>query len=355
MQRILIDIAVFLLFMTVLATGAATIPEAASGLSVVATAALTGPAEAAAAPGPAGAATGDIAYQSVATEHFRIRYKGQDDRLARRIAAAAEEIREKIITHVGYDPRGETLIFLAPSLEEFQRLQPGAKKMPLWAAAVAYPELNLIIIRSPRAIKDGRLDYHQVLAHEFTHIVLGRALAPRPVPTFLAEGIAMYEAAEWHFSRMAVLTRAAITNRMIPLTSLMEHFPSPPEEAELAYAESFMFVSFLINTYGAESFQSFVKDYSSSGSMVGALQRMSGKHLLVLEDEWRDYIYLRVSWIPIITSAVTLWFVITLIFLYGYLRKRRRAAAILRQWEEEEEEELDRRQDEDGNPPPPGS
>ncbi|MDI9570130.1 MAG: peptidase MA family metallohydrolase [Pseudomonadota bacterium] len=297
-------------------------------------------------PGPTGAAparaTGEAAYEQVATGHFLIAYEERDAGLARRLAAAAEEIREKVIAVIGYEPRGKTRVVLAPTLEEFQDVQPGREKLPLWAAAAAYPELNLIILRSPRAVKNGRLDYRRVLAHEFSHIVLGRALAPRSVPTFLSEGIAMYIAAEWHFSRMAVLTRAALTNRMIPLANLMEGFPSPPEEAELAYAESFMFISFLINTYGEEAVRTFIKDYSRVGNLSGALQRMAGKHLVVLEDEWRDYIYLRVSWLPMITSAISLWFVIAMIFLYGYFRKRRRAAATLRQWEEEERE----------NPPP---
>ncbi len=308
-------------------------------------ASASGPAGAVTTAGPAVTACGEITYQSVATEHFLIRYERQDDRLARRIAAAAEEIREKIIAYIGFEPREKTRVVLAPTLKEFQNVQPGREKIPLWAAAVAYPELNLIILRSPRAVKDGHLDYHRVFAHEFSHIVLGRALAPRSVPTFLSEGIAMYLSAEWHFSRMAVLTRAALTGRMIPLEELMAGFPSPPGEAELAYAESFMFVSFLINEYGEESFRQFIRDYSRSGNLSGALRLMSGKHLVVLEDEWRNYIYLRVSWIPMITSAITLWFVITMIFLYGYFRKRRRAAATLRQWEEEEREHL---------PPPPG-
>jgi hypothetical protein len=284
-------------------------------------------------------------YQKQETPHFIIHYHQTDAKLSRSIAAASEKLREKIVADVGYAPMEKTHITLAPTLEDFQKAQPGLKQIPLWAAAVAYPEHNLIIIRSPRAVKGGRIDYSSVFVHEYTHIVLGRALQHRDVPRFLSEGIAMYESSEWHLSRMAVLTKAALTDRIIPLQQLTHKFPDDMADAELAYAQSFMFISFLINRFGRESFQQFIRDYSHSGDLKHSLQKMTGMHLLTLEKEWIDYVKLRVSWIPLITSATTLWFLATLVFIYGYFRKRRRAAATLKIWEEQEKMEYPGRHD----------
>jgi hypothetical protein len=278
-------------------------------------------------------------YQKQETPHFILHYHQADAKLARSIAAASERLREKIVADVGYAPTEKTVIVLAPTLEDFQKAQPHLQPVPLWAAAVAYPERNLMIIRSPRAVRGGRLDYRAVFIHEYTHIVLGRALQHRVVPRFLGEGIAMYESSEWHFSRMAVLTRAALTDRIIPLAQLTHRFPDDPASAELAYAQSFMFVSFLINRFGQESFRQFIRDYSRSGDLNQSLRKMTGMHLITLEDEWIDYVKLRVSWVPLITSAATLWFMATLVFIYGYFRKRRRAAATLKTWEEQEKRE----------------
>jgi hypothetical protein len=55
-----------------------------------------------------------------------------------------------------------------------------------------------------------------------------------------------------------------------------------------------------------------------------------------LEKEWKSTLEMRFSWIPLITSSTTLWFVITLIFVYGYLNKKRKMKGTLEQWEEEE-------------------
>ena len=56
-----------------------------------------------------------------------------------------------------------------------------------------------------------------------------------------------------------------------------------------------------------------------------------------LEERWLVYLKLRVSWIPIITSVSTLWFIAALIFVYGYARKKRQAERRLKEMEKEEE------------------
>ena len=278
-------------------------------------------------------------YHRLETNHFFIEYWEADGKLANHIATTSEDLRGRIIADIGYDFSDKTVIVLAPSIEEFQKVQPGKEMIPLWAAAVAYPERNLMILRSPGAIKGGRLDYEKVFTHEFTHIVIGKVMEGRDTPTWLAEGFAMYESSEWHLTRMSSLTKAFLTKRVIPLEKLHDNFPSGPDEAELAYAESFMFVSFLINKFGRKAFQQFLRDYAADGDLRGSLTKMSGMHLVTLEKEWLDYMEVRVSWIPLITSATTLWFVITLVFVYGYYRKRRIAREILQTWEIEEHED----------------
>jgi len=280
-------------------------------------------------------------YQRLETKHFFVKYVDAEEKLAKHISTTSEKIRGRIIADIGYDFPDKTMIILAPSIEEFQKVQPGKETIPLWASAVAYPERNLIILRSPGAIKGGRLDYDKVFTHEFTHIVVGKVLEGREAPTWLSEGFAMYESSEWHLTRMASLTRAFLTKTVIPLEKLTANFPSDPDEAELAYAESFMFVSFLINKFGKKAFHQFIRDYATDGDLKGSLKKMTGLHLFILEKEWFDYMEVRVSWIPLITSATTLWFVITLIFVYGYYRKRRIARKTLQMWEQEEQENND--------------
>jgi len=270
------------------------------------------------------------------TEHFLLTFTVQDEKIAERLIHDIEEVRRGIICDTGYDFPGKTVILIAPTIESFQKLQPITAKIPLWSVGVAYPENNLIILRSPFSVKTSHPDIVEIFTHEFSHVALGQTLPGQTGPLWLAEGLAMYQAREWDFSRTAILTRGVLTGNLIPLRELTSAFPSESEQAQLAYAESFMFISFLINRIGRDAFHRFLLDYSRHGDTEGALRRATGLSLTALEGNWLLYLKMRISWFPIVTSATTLWFVATVIFIMGYIRKRKQGLATLQRWEKEE-------------------
>jgi len=55
-----------------------------------------------------------------------------------------------------------------------------------------------------------------------------------------------------------------------------------------------------------------------------------------LEDRWQRYLKMRFSWIPIITSATALWFLLALLFLLAYAKKTRAKRQLYEQWDKEE-------------------
>jgi hypothetical protein len=282
----------------------------------------------------ASAGTGGLRLEN---DRFVIRYTAGDEGLAAELVRDSLRIRERVIADIGVDFAEKTEIRLSPTIEAFREAQPGGTWIPLWAVGVAYPEQNVIVLLSPRAIKGSRMNVVEVFAHEFSHVALCRALTGVKVPVWLNEGLAIYEAREWTFSRISVLTRASLTERLIPLPVLTLSFPAEEEPAELAYAESFMFISFLINKVGREAFHRLIRDYTRYGDLAGALRRGTGMNLADLEERWLVYLKLRVSWIPIITSVSALWFAVALIFIYGYARKKRQANRRLKEMEAEEE------------------
>ena len=285
---------------------------------------------------PAGAGFGELRMEN---SRFVIRYAAGDEGLAAELERESLRIRERVSADIGVDFAEKTEIRLCPTLEAFREAQPGGTRIPIWAIGVAYPAENVIVLRSPRAVKGSRIDLVDVFAHEFSHIALGRALAGVTVPVWLNEGLAIYEAREWTFSRISVLTSASLMDRLIPLRVLTLSFPAEEGPAELAYAESFMFISFLINKVGREAFQRLIRDYTRYGDLERALRRGTGMSIADLEERWLVYLKLRVSWIPIITSVSTLWFIAALIFVYGYARKKRQAERRMKEMEKEEASE----------------
>lgn len=269
-------------------------------------------------------------------DRFLIRYGPGDDRIAAELERVSIPIRNRIVADIGADFTERTEVRICGTLEMFRESQPRGTWVPLWAVGTAYPSENLIVLLSPRTVQGGRIRLPEVFAHEFSHVALGRALAGMRAPVWLSEGLAIYEAREWNVSRIAVLTRAALTDRLIPLPVLTLSFPADLEHAELAYAQGFMFVSFLINKVGREPFHNLIRDYTRYGDLEGALRRGTGMTLADLEGRWLDYLKLRVSWIPVVTGVSALWFFAALVFVYGYLRKRRQAKRRILEMEKEE-------------------
>ena len=119
------------------------------------------------------AGTGDLRLEN---DRFVVRYAAGDDGLAAELIRESPRIRERVIADIGMDFAEKTEIRLSPTIEAFREAQPGGTWVPLWAAGVAYPDQNIIVLLSPRAIKGSRMNVVDVFAHEFSHIALCRAL-----------------------------------------------------------------------------------------------------------------------------------------------------------------------------------
>jgi hypothetical protein len=272
---------------------------------------------------------------TITTPHFAFSFQSRDERMIRGLIEEAEQLRQEITTDIGLDVEGITKVYLAPSLSMYQALQPGGK-IQAWSAAVAYPGQNLIIILSPRAIKRGHMDLGTIFKHEFSHILLGRAFqGSGGIPHWLHEGVAMYESREWDFRRVSTITQAVLTDTLIPLSEITQHFPQKEDRAELAYCQSFYLISFLIHEYGRQPFHRFIREYSRGNPLNQVLMDTYGMGLDQLEERWRRYLKMRFSWIPIITSATALWFFLTLLFILAYGKKRRAKRQLYEQWDKE--------------------
>ena len=247
-----------------------------------------------------------------------------------------EGFRGEVEADLGISIEEKTRVYIAPSLSEYEKIQPDAG-VPVWSIGVAYPSLNLIILKSPRAQKLGHIDLKKVFKHELTHIILGRAFkGQEKIPQWLHEGLAMYISREWSFNRASTMTKAVLTNTLIPLSSITHSFPVEAEKASLAYSESFYLISFLISKYGRDNFHRFIKTYIEEGDLQKSLLDVYGVRWGNFEENWKDYLKLRFSWIPIFTSATTLWFFVTMLFILGYLKKRRLKRQKYEEWDIEE-------------------
>jgi hypothetical protein len=281
----------------------------------------------------------------LSTAHFSLRYQGSEQKMAIFLLKKAEETREATAQAIGSVPPAPCLIYLAPSWEAFQAAQP-AGEPPSWSVGTAYPALNLIILRSPRGMKGDGIDIEQVLRHEYAHLALATALKGHEAPPWLAEGFAMLQSRGWSLSWTYVLSRGVLTKGLIPLEQLSHGLPEDDYQAELAYAEYFSFVSYIKTELGPEALPRLMRGLSYGLDTETALRQATGLGLKDLERRWKEDLKRRFSWIPLVTSFFSLWFLASLLFLLSYWLKRRRAKRKLAEWEREETSTQD--------PPPPG-
>ncbi|MBW2621457.1 MAG: hypothetical protein JRD68_01005 [Deltaproteobacteria bacterium] len=264
-----------------------------------------------------------------------VSHDGNEERLARNLTQKAEGILSRLEEKFGLELSSRVEIILASDRASFRRAQIGKTKIPDWAVGAAYPELNRILLLSPRALPGH--DITQVLTHELAHLVLGRIFQQKRVPVWLNEALTMHLAWEWGLSRRAALTRAIMAGRLIPLHTLVRSFPKDTIGAETAYAESFYFISFLKNRYGRSSVERLIRNLGLGVSLENALLQASGLSMEELEEEFFRWVKFRFSFLAILTGSGTIWFLAALLLVMAWIRKKATTARILAAWEEEAE------------------
>ena len=291
--------------------------------------------------------------------NFVFEYPKEEETTVRSLGKHCPVIEERIAEDLGPVSLGTVRVLIAADEQAFLDAWPGTGTPRRWAAAVANPEAGVIVMKSPKMLLGSRDTYETIFLHEVTHIALHRAISlppdtgggpgtPEPdalfprgprspeIPTWLHEGYAQYLARQWSPSHEYLLTRAVLRRDLIPLGSLVRGFPEDRERSSLAYAQSADLVHFLIRRFGKESFHRFLYALGTEGSFGAASRHVFGEEFFALEEAWRRHLQKRYTWIPLLGSTGTLWFLATVLLLLAYLRKKVSSRRRLREWSQED-------------------
>ena len=149
----------------------------------------------------------------------------------------------------------------------------------------------------------------------------------------------MYEAYEWRPSQDLFMARAVLSGHLISLGQLTQAFGGESFEVQQAYLQSYSLVQYIISTYGREDFHSFVLRLARGQSFEQALEETFLLSPPTFEAQWKGHLRLRFTWIPILTSAGLLWFLISSSLFGIYIIRKRKNRRILLEWSREEQEE----------------
>jgi hypothetical protein len=268
---------------------------------------------------------------------FRIQATDKALGMANLLAAELEQDRDVIARRLGGDYTGVTEVRVGEGLEELLRLELPADEPPRWAAGLAHPRENLILLDAGALRPPGGPG---VVLHELAHLAVSQLGRP-DMPRWFQEGMAVRAAGESSPEASLALVRAA-DGRAIPLDDLERGFPEGYGEVQLAYAESKDFVDYLYAVHDGDprpvlGFLQAVHDGQPfDAAFAGAFGAPRGE----LEARWLKQVAQRFKWIPLFTGSSMLFALTSLLCIAAWARVRRRRSVRLSELALEEQAQL---------------
>ncbi|MBA7695514.1 hypothetical protein ES703_104142 [subsurface metagenome] len=207
------------------------------------------------------------------------------------IMLAAQQALARLAEDTGAYLKKPARIYIYADARDLQ----GAMIFPQeWTGGVAFTRYGIIAIGiSPHNLSWGK----RATVHELTHLVIHQmTFNPyNDLPTWLDEGLAMYNEGELEAELNAYLERAIAENSLISVRSLSSPFSAYGEEAYLSYAQSYSLVEFLITSYGQGKMLGLLNTFSEGSSYDGALEKVYGFDMDGLDTLWREKVIMPVQ------------------------------------------------------------
>ncbi len=233
--------------------------------------------------------TGNV-WSSVQNEFMRVYFHGNQENTARRLLEAAERtyirMGRLLQTELEVVPVNTVLFASEADLEEAN-----PNRSEVYDAATflcgSQVAINVIFVIDRSC---GTRDRADTLRHEFTHILVEAAGEGGlgKVPAWLNEGTAVYSQTEPGDSFENPFELAAITDRLIPFTT-MTAGNNNPSQVGLFYGQSYAMVDFLIETGGEEDFARLFATIKAGNRFDRAIEMIYGWTFREFENEFRAY------------------------------------------------------------------
>jgi hypothetical protein len=209
---------------------------------------------------------------------------------------------------------------------------------PDWGAAAALPSLKRIVIKSPDRFNLGR-PLPELLAHEYAHLAVAKRIGFREAPRWFDEGMAMMVSMEWSWSDNLAMSNAAVFGHFIPLRQIDMVNRFPEGKAHLAYAESYLALTYLVKQYGVSSLNLFLDQIAKGQSVDSALMASTGSDEAGFETEFRAYLDNRFNVTSLLMDTIYFWMALAVILVIGTLLKFLKRRKYYEKWREEQKYE----------------
>lgn len=198
-------------------------------------------------------------------------------------------------------PAGETIqIFFEHRFEDWFERNDVPARPPEYAIGLAFPSRRVILM------VPGNTHWQTTLAHEMTHVAVAVAADDGAVPVWFTEGMAVYLAEQWDFEKASVLARATTGGGVLDMQTLVSDWPDYSDPASLAYAQSYRFVRWCEERWGADLWPSVLADVRQGTPFAGAFQTHTGELMSIVYDDFETAMNRGGLWGPIAVIGLLL-------------------------------------------------
>lgn len=257
-------------------------------------------------------------------------------RFARGVVRDHARRAAEVESRLGVKPPESVFVTIAPDAASLAARLGVA--LPPWTAGVALKHRGRIGLNAAALGPPLSLPPAVVVRHELTHLAIGRRTGPEArVPLWLEEGICQWVGGDAYLGLRRDLMDNLDFERLLDWEVIRDRFPADRLRAGLAYQQSFAFVRYLAERFGAPLLLQLV-DASASGTPVyRVLLAATGKPQIELQAAWMQaerkrsnrMLYLLQGAAPLALGAVLLGM--------AWRRRARLARDLLRRMEEDED------------------
>lgn len=275
-----------------------------------------------------------INWEKIETSLFKIYYFRAEKNYAEELSILFRSSHNELSRKLRLPITRQFKVFLCPSDEIFGKLT--GNYIPDWGAGVADPSQNVIVLKSPALTKDYA-GLPKLVKHELVHIMVGQAVKfPGKLPRWFSEGIATLFSYDEHFSSGKSISKALLSDSIIPLDEIDEVLKFHQAKAALAYEESYSFTLFLQEKFGLPLLVDLIHALSKDLTFEKTFTQVVGADLFELELEWYEFLEKKYRWRFLLDFETFLWIFIFFLFIFVFVAVRFRNRRIMNRWEEEE-------------------
>jgi hypothetical protein len=204
------------------------------------------------------------------------------------------EIRANIENALGWKLLSPPTVVLIPDRETFEKMSGS----PLFSAFALPSRHSIIIHLSPDTSEPYILN--EIFEHELCHLFLHERIPIRLLPKWLDEGICQWisgSLGEILAGKGIGAGRINPALHPIPLRELTVSFPKDRDALIQAYAESRLFVEYLVSHYGKESLLNLLRHLQEGSPIEEAVPRVFSITLQALQEEWLKELGSRRMWL----------------------------------------------------------